>query len=279
MQVLDGKEVSRHLRENFKDEVRVLSSEKGRPPGLAVIIVGEDPASKVYVASKIKACKTVGIKSFEFKESAHITAKELQARIEGLNKNPDVDGILVQLPLPQSLKTEEVLSWIDPNKDADCLTAENLGLLWTGRPRTKPCTPAGVMEILRYYKIDPKGLKVAVVGRSQIVGKPMSLMLSDADATVTLCHSKTQNVREILKECDLVVAAAGKPLLLGKEDFKKGAVVIDVGIHRDQGKLCGDVRFDELKGHAYAATPVPGGVGPMTITMLLKNTIELFKLH
>lgn len=277
VKILNGKVVSKHLRGQFKEEVKELAEKRGRPPGLAVVIVGEDPASQIYVAHKIKSCQEVGIQSFEFKEPANITSQNLKKRIQELNQREEVDGILVQLPLPVHLNSEEVLSWIDPRKDADCLTAENLGLLWTGRPRTTPCTPAGVMEILKYYEIDPQGMRAAVVGRSQIVGKPMSLLLTDANATVTVCHSRTKNMREILKSSELVVVAAGKPLFLGKEDFAKGAVVIDVGIHRNEGKLCGDVRFNELEGHVTAATPVPGGVGPMTITMLLKNTIALYK--
>lgn len=277
VKILDGKVVSKHLRAQFKAEAKELTEKNGRPPGLAVVIVGEDPASQIYVAHKIKACAEVGIQSFEFKEAADIRSQDLKKRIDELNRHEDVDGILVQLPLPGHLNSDEVLSWIDPRKDADCLTAENLGLLWTGRPRTTPCTPAGVMEILKYYGIDPQGMRAAVVGRSQIVGKPMGHLLTEANATVTLCHSKTKNMQEILKASDLVVAAAGRPLLLGKEDFKPGAVVVDVGIHRHQGKICGDVRFDELEGHVAAATPVPGGVGPMTITMLMKNTLTLYK--
>ncbi len=277
VKILDGKVVSKHLRSQFKAQIEEFSPKAGRPPGLAVVLVGEDPASQVYVSNKIKACGEVGVKSIEFKELETISAEKLKNRIDELNQREDVDGILVQLPLPEHLNADEVLSWIDPKKDADCLTAENLGLLWTGKPRTKPCTPSGVMEILKYYGIETSGVQAAVVGRSQIVGKPMSLLLTDANATVTLCHSKTENIREILKEMDLVVVAAGRPLLFGKEDFKEGSVIVDVGIHRDQGKLCGDVRFDELKGHAKAATPVPGGVGPMTITMLLKNTIDLWQ--
>ncbi|NCN95276.1 MAG: bifunctional methylenetetrahydrofolate dehydrogenase/methenyltetrahydrofolate cyclohydrolase FolD [Bdellovibrionales bacterium] len=276
MKVLDGKVVSKHLRVQLKAQIAEAQSERGRPPGLAVILVGEDPASQVYVGGKIKACKEVGIRSFEFRESASISKEALKKRIEGLNADPEVDGILVQLPLPKNLDAKEVLSWISPLKDADCLTPENLGLLWAGHPRTKPCTPAGVMEILKYYEIPVSGARATVVGRSEIVGKPMSLMLLEANATVTTCHSKTINMREILLESDIVVAAAGRPLLLGKEDFKKDAVIVDVGMHRDQGKLCGDVRFNELEGHVAAATPVPGGVGPMTITMLLINTFTLF---
>jgi methylenetetrahydrofolate dehydrogenase (NADP+)/methenyltetrahydrofolate cyclohydrolase len=279
MKILNGKAVSKHLRENFKAEVAELSAAKGRPPGLAVVLVGDDPASQVYVSHKIKACAQVGVRSFEHRKPSELSAAELKKLIEQLNQDPQVDGILVQLPLPSHLHQEEVLSWVSPLKDADCLTAENLGLLWTGRARTKPCTPAGVMEILKYYDIDPSGMRAAVVGRSQIVGKPMSLMLLEADATVTTCHSRTKNLREILLQSDLVVAAAGKALLFGKEDFKKGAVVIDVGIHRGEEGLYGDVRFDELEGHAFAVTPVPGGVGPMTVTMLLANTIVLYKHH
>lgn len=275
MKVLSGKEVSRHLREQLKKEATILAKRLGRAPGLAVVLVGEDPASRVYVANKIKACGNVGIKSFEFREASTIQPEVLKKRIEELNNHNEIDGILVQLPLPSHLKSEEVLSWVAPHKDADCLTHENLGLLWVGRPRTQPCTPSGVMEILKHYNISVEGAQAAVVGRSQIVGKPMAHLLTEANATVTLCHSKTKNLREILRASDVVVVAAGRPLLFGREDFKKGAVVIDVGIHRDQGKVCGDVRFDELEGHVSAASPVPGGVGPMTITMLLQNTIKL----
>lgn len=279
VKVLDGKLVSKHLRNQIRAQVAEFKEQGKRPPGLAVIIVGDDPASQVYVRHKIKACKEVGIESFEYQAPATLTREDLKKKIEEFNQNEAIDGILVQLPLPEHLSSDEVLTWVDPMKDADCLTAENLGLLWAGRPRTKPCTPSGVMEILKYYEIPIQGARAAVVGRSEIVGKPMGLMLLQGDATVTMCHSKTLNLRQILLESDVVVVAAGRPLLLGREDFKKDSVVIDVGIHRDQGKLCGDVRFDELEGQVAAATPVPGGVGPMTITMLLSNTLDLYRLH
>jgi len=279
VKVLDGKLVSKHLRNQIRAQVAEFKEQGKRSPGLAVIIVGDDPASQVYVRHKIKACKEVGIESFEYQAPATLTKEDLKKKIEEFNQNEAIDGILVQLPLPEHLSSDEVLTWVDPMKDADCLTAENLGLLWAGRPRTKPCTPSGVMEILKYYEIPIQGARAAVVGRSEIVGKPMGLMLLQGDATVTMCHSKTLNMRQILLESDVVVVAAGRPLLLGREDFKKDSVVIDVGIHRDQGKLCGDVRFDELEGQVAAATPVPGGVGPMTITMLLSNTLDLYRLH
>ena len=277
MKVLDGKLVSKHLRNQIRAQVAEFKEQGKRSPGQAVIIVGDDPASQVYVRHKIKACKEVGIESFEYQATATLTKEDLKKKIEEFNQNEAIDGILVQLPLPEHLSSDEVLTWVDPMKDADCLTAENLGLLWAGRPRTKPCTPSGVMEILKYYEIPIQGARAAVVGRSEIVGKPMGLMLLQGDATVTMCHSKTLNMRQILLESDVVVVAAGRPLLLGREDFKKDSVVIDVGIHRDQGKLCGDVRFDELEGQVAAATPVPGGVGPMTIACLLSNTLECFK--
>ena len=279
VKVLDGKLVSKHLRNQIRAQVAEFKEQGKRSPGQAVIIVGDDPASQVYVRHKIKACKEVGIESFEYQATATLTKEDLKKKIEEFNQNEAIDGILVQLPLPEHLSSDEVLTWVDPMKDADCLTAENLGLLWAGRPRTKPCTPSGVMEILKYYEIPIQGARAAVVGRSEIVGKPMGLMLLQGDATVTMCHSKTLNMRQILLESDVVVVAAGRPLLLGREDFKKDSVVIDVGIHRDQGKLCGDVRFDELEGQVAAATPVPGGVGPMTITMLLSNTLDLYRLH
>ena len=282
MQILDGKLVSEARRKALAAAISELKFKESVVPGLAVVLVGDDPASQVYVANKIKSCKEVGIQSFEHRVPKDISSGQLKAVIEKLNQDPHVHGILVQLPLPKHLSSDEVLGWILPAKDADCLTTENLGRLWSGRPLTVPCTPAGVMAILQHYKISVVGLEAVVVGRSHIVGRPMAHLLTDANATVTICHSKTKNLSEHTRRADLVVVAAGQPEFLGATDFKKGAVVIDVGIHRKSapgGKslLCGDVRFKELEDIAKAATPVPGGVGPMTITMLLENTLTLAK--
>jgi methylenetetrahydrofolate dehydrogenase (NADP+) / methenyltetrahydrofolate cyclohydrolase len=276
MQILDGKAVAAARRAILKKKIESL----GGKPGLAVILVGEDKASQVYVANKIKACEELGIASFEAKLSAQTNETELKANIDRLNRDPKVHGILVQLPLPKHLDSKKVLGWVDPKKDADCLTMENLGRLWAGDPRTQPCTPSGVMAILEHYKIPVEGTRSVVVGRSNIVGKPMAHLLSQANSTVTICHSRTKNMREILRASDIAVIAAGQPEFLGAEDFGPNTVVIDVGIHRRAGadgknKLCGDVRFSELK--VKAATPVPGGVGPMTITMLMENTIRLYE--
>lgn len=280
MQILDGKVVAEARRQSLKARISKFRETTGRVPGLAVILVGEDPASQVYVSNKIKACAAVGINSTEDRLPANVTPAELKRTIERLNADPAVDGILLQLPLPQGLSSDQALEWIDPRKDADCLTAANLGRLWSGRPLTIPCTPWGVMVILEHYGITPSGMNAVVVGRSNIVGKPMAHLLTQADATVTVCHSRTKDVAQYTRAADLVVVAAGRKHLLGREDFKSNAIVIDVGMHRDtlangKSKLSGDVRFEQLEGHVRAATPVPGGVGPMTITMLLENTLRL----
>lgn len=278
MEILDGKAVAEARRRELKKKIQELKSKSA--PGLAVILVGEDKASQVYVANKIKACKEVGIESTEIRLPASVSESELLKNIDRLNEDPKVHGILVQLPLPKGLDSKKALERVSPLKDADCLTMENLGRLWAGDPRTIPCTPNGVMAILAHYKIPVEGTRAAVIGRSQIVGKPMAHLLSAANATVTICHSKTKDLRSVLRASDIVVVAAGQPEFLGGDDFAPHAVVIDVGIHRKsdsdgKSKLCGDVRFSELK--VKAATPVPGGVGPMTITMLLENTIRLFE--
>lgn len=284
MQILDGKAVAEARRIQIKDRCGKLRKSLGRAPGLAVVLVGEDPASQVYVANKIKSCLEVGIDSSERRLPATTSREQLKQTIDQLNADPKVDGILLQLPLPKHLNSEEAINWISARKDADCLTAENLGHLWSGKPVTTPCTPWGVMVILEHYKISVAGKNAVVVGRSNIVGKPMAHLLSQADATVTICHSKTKNLRDHLQRAEIVVVAAGKPEFLGKEDLAKDCVVIDVGIHRKaagtegKSKLCGDVRIKELDGFVKAVTPVPGGVGPMTITMLLENTVRLAEL-
>lgn len=279
MQKLDGKLVAETHRKQLKSQAAEFQQKNARPVGLAVCLIGEDPASQVYVANKLKACTEVGIHSIEKKLPANISAEALKKIIQDLNNDEKVDGILVQLPLPKTLSSKEVLSWVAPEKDADCLTPANLGRLWSGDPWSIPCTPYGVMKILEHYKIPVAGRRAVVVGRSNIVGKPMAHLLTEANATVTICHSKTENIRLHTSQADIVVVAAGQPRLLGKDDFKKDSIVIDVGMHRSnengKTKLFGDVRFEELEGWVGSATPVPGGVGPMTITMLLDNTLRL----
>jgi methylenetetrahydrofolate dehydrogenase (NADP+)/methenyltetrahydrofolate cyclohydrolase len=280
MQILEGKPVSAARRQKIAATAGEFKKTHGRQPGLAVILVGDDPASQVYVANKLKACHEVGVRSLEHKLTADTTAQRLKEVVDELNADPDVDGILMQLPLPKHLNADEAISWISPSKDADCLTPQNLGLLWSGKALTTPCTPWGVMVILEHYGIGVAGKNAVVIGRSNIVGKPMAHLLTQANATVTVCHSKTRDLREHTLKADLVVVAAGQPEFVGAGDFKKDAVVIDVGIHRKPGKdgkskLCGDVRLKELEGVIKAGTPVPGGVGPMTITMLMENTVRL----
>lgn len=280
MKILDGKQVAESRRQKLKVRIDAFTNARGRPPGLTVILVGDDPASQVYVGNKIKACEATGIRSRLEKHPASITAPQLKAVIDGLNSDPAIDGMILQLPLPKHLDSEECIQWIAPDKDADCLTERNLGRLWSGRPLTTPCTPWGVMAILEHYQIPVEGKSAVVVGRSNIVGKPMSHLLLQANATVTICHSRTRNLSDYTRHADIVVVAAGRPEMLGLGDFAKGATVVDVGIHRRPGKtgkgsLCGDVRLQELDGVISAGTPVPGGVGPMTIAMLLENTLTL----
>jgi len=280
MILLDGKIVASNRREALKPRIENFKKTFGRVPHLAVILVGEDPASQVYVRNKHRACQKTGMESSIHNLPATATQDQLHQWIERLNLDPRVDGILVQLPLPKHLSVEPVLKNIMMEKDADGLTYASAGYLMAGKPFVKPCTPAGIMSILDYYKINPAGMDAVVIGRSQIVGKPMALLLNEANATVTLCHSKTRNLREHTLRADLVVVAAGQKRFLGKEDFRPGSVVIDVGMHgTGNGELCGDVRFEELTDVVSAITPVPGGVGPMTITSLLENTVLLAELR
>nr|BFD68395.1 bifunctional methylenetetrahydrofolate dehydrogenase/methenyltetrahydrofolate cyclohydrolase FolD [Bdellovibrio sp. HAGR004] len=277
MLILNGKEVAKEVRSALVPRVANFKDKTGRPPHLSVVIVGDDPASHTYVKNKKIACEKVGMTSTIHSMPATTTQAQLNQALEKLNADPEVDGILVQFPLPKHLSSDEVLRLVSPEKDADGLTYASLGYFFAGKPFVSPCTPAGVMQILKHYQISVQGRNVVVVGRSNIVGKPMAHMLTEAHATVTLCHSKTQNLSEVTRLADIVVVAAGKARFLGKEDFKKDAIVIDVGMHGSGqgGKLCGDVRFEELDGWVKAATPVPGGVGPMTIAMLLQNTCLL----
>lgn len=277
MLILDGKEVSATVRASLQPRIQAFKERQGRAPHLTVVIVGNDKASHVYVKNKKIACEKVGMTSTIHALPEETTQGELKELLITLNQDDAVDGILVQFPLPAHLSSHEVLKTLSPEKDADGLTYSSLGYFFAGKPFVRPCTPEGVMTILKHYKIDVEGMRAVVVGRSNIVGKPMAHLLMESNATVTLCHSKTKNLSQYTKEADLVVVAAGKARLLGKDDFKKDAIVIDVGMHGsgNGGKLCGDVRFEELQGWVKAATPVPGGVGPMTITTLLQNTCLL----
>ncbi|WP_103581420.1 bifunctional methylenetetrahydrofolate dehydrogenase/methenyltetrahydrofolate cyclohydrolase FolD [Campylobacter concisus] len=273
MKILDGKAVSLKVKESVKvraDELKKFGVE----PTLAVVLVGEDKASQTYVRAKEKACNEYGIKSVAHRLSENTTQNELLALINVLNLDDSIHGILVQLPLPKHIDTNVVLAAIDPRKDVDGFHAVNVGKLVSGLDGFVPCTPLGVMEILKEYGIDVAGLNAVVIGRSNIVGKPMANLLLNASATVTVTHSKTKNLKEICKNADLIVAAIGKPFFLKADMIKDGAVVIDVGINRlDDGRLVGDVDFDEVAPKCSYITPVPGGVGPMTIAMLLNNTI------
>ena len=273
MKILDGKAVSLKVKESVKvraDELKKFGVE----PTLAVVLVGEDKASQTYVRAKEKACNEYGIKSVSHRLSENTTQNELLALINVLNLDDSIHGILVQLPLPKHIDTNVVLAAIDPRKDVDGFHAVNVGKLVSGLDGFVPCTPLGVMEILKEYGIDVAGLNAVVIGRSNIVGKPMANLLLNASATVTVTHSKTKNLKEICKNADLIIAAIGKPFFLKADMVKDGAVVVDVGINRlDDGRLVGDVDFDEVAPKCSYITPVPGGVGPMTIAMLLNNTI------
>ena len=273
MKILDGKAVSLKVKESVKvraDELKKFGVE----PTLAVVLVGEDKASQTYVRAKEKACNEYGIKSVAHRLSENTTQNELLALINVLNLDDSIHGILVQLPLPKHVDTDAILEAIDPRKDVDGFHAVNVGKLVSGLDGFVPCTPLGVMEILKEYGIDVAGLNAVVIGRSNIVGKPMANLLLNASATVTVTHSKTKNLKEICKNADLIVAAIGKPFFLKADMVKDGAVVVDVGINRlDDGRLVGDVDFDEVAPKCSYITPVPGGVGPMTIAMLLNNTI------
>ena len=273
MKILDGKAVSLKVKESVK--VRAEELKKfGVEPTLAVVLVGEDKASQTYVRAKEKACNEYGIKSVAHRLSENTTQAELLALINVLNLDDSIHGILVQLPLPKHIDTNTILATIDPQKDVDGFHAVNVGKLVSGLDGFVPCTPLGVMEILKEYGIDVAGLNAVVIGRSNIVGKPMANLLLNASATVTITHSKTKNLKEICKNADLIVAAIGKPFFLKADMVKDGAVVVDVGINRlDNGRLVGDVDFDEVAPKCSYITPVPGGVGPMTIAMLLNNTI------
>lgn len=271
--ILDGKALAARITEELKPRAAKLA-QSGRKPGLAVILVGEDPASQVYVRNKIRACERVGIESLEFRLPAETTQEALLAKIAELNADDAVDGILVQLPLPKGYDERYLLSLIPDSKDVDGFSPTNMGLLAMNKPRTISCTPYGVMKLIESTGTSLKGKRAVVIGRSNTVGKPMAMLLLNADCTVTVCHSKTADLAKVASEADILVAAIGKPRFVTADMVKEGAIVIDVGINRVDGKLVGDVDFDAVKDKASFITPVPGGVGPMTITMLLANTLQ-----
>lgn len=272
MQILDGSKLAKHIRNELKKEIEPLNAK----PKLCVLLVGEDPASEIYVNYKRKACAEVGIDSEVHQASSDSTEEELFAIINEWNLDPSVNGILVQLPLPSHLDEFSVLDRIHPSKDVDCLTPYNQGLMALGTELVAPCTPSGILDLLAYNQINPAGKDVVVIGRSKIVGKPMALMLLNENASVSVCHSKTKDLKAYTQKADIIIVATGQPHLIGAEHVKEGAVVIDVGIHRGEDGLMGDVDFDEVKDIASHLSPVPGGVGPMTIASLLKNTLALY---
>ncbi|MBE7020512.1 MAG: bifunctional methylenetetrahydrofolate dehydrogenase/methenyltetrahydrofolate cyclohydrolase FolD [Ruminococcaceae bacterium] len=277
-QIINGKQVSQNIKERIKKEVSELK-DKGIVPGLAVVIVGDDPASRVYVNSKKKACEELGMYSEEYALSKETTQKELVALVEKLNNDEKINGILVQLPLPEHLDEKAVINTIKPEKDVDAFHPVNVGKIMIGDFDFLPCTPAGVMELIKETGIEIAGKECVIIGRSNIVGKPQAMLMLHKNATVTICHSKTKDLKEVVKRADIVVAAVGVAKMVTKDMVKEGAVVIDVGMNRlPDGKLCGDVDFDGVSEVASFITPVPGGVGPMTIAMLMENTLTSAKI-
>jgi methylenetetrahydrofolate dehydrogenase (NADP+)/methenyltetrahydrofolate cyclohydrolase len=276
--IIDGKAVAKDVQRHIKEEVEGLERRWGMAPGLGVVLVGDDPGSHIYVRNKEKACKDVGIKSFEHLLPATISEKELLVVVQQLNKDKNVNGILVQLPLPAHIRSEKILETISPYKDVDGFHPVSQGMLLLGGDGFRPCTPMGIIRLLESVGCDPKGKNAVVVCRSNIVGKPVALMLLEKHATVTICHSRTASLRDEVGRADILVVAIGKAGMVRGDWVKRGAVVIDVGINRlPSGKLCGDIEFETAKERASAITPVPGGVGPMTICMLLYNTLKAAK--
>ena len=277
---LDGKKLSLEIEERLKNYIQTNKTIAKRNPGLAVIRIGEDPASGVYVGNKEKACSRVGIKSYIFHLKDSVDQKEVEQLLNKLNLDNDIDGMLLQLPISKKFDEQRLISFINPGKDVDGLNEQNIGKLVKNEPAMRSCTPAGIINLLRSQNIEIEGKKIVVIGRSLLVGKPLSLMLLNLNATVTMTHSKTINLNKICKEADILIAAAGKPNLIDSSFVKEGAVIIDVGIHRlkssdkSKNRLCGDVLLEDVISKVFAYTPVPGGVGPMTVTMLLVNTIS-----
>lgn len=271
--LIDGKEVSNHVKTKVREEVDALKK-KGIEPALAVIIVGNDPASRVYVNNKKKACEFTGMRSVEYAMPEETTEEELLSVIDKLNADDSINGILCQLPVPGHISEKAVIERISAKKDVDVFSAENVGKMWQGDYDMASCTPMGVIELLDYYGIDVCGKNCVIIGRSNIVGKPMASLLLERSATVTICHSRTKNLSEITSKADLIVAAVGRAKFVTADMVKEGAIVVDVGINRgEDGKLCGDVDFENVKDKCEFITPVPGGCGPMTIAVLMKNTL------
>ena len=277
--IIDGNKIAKDIRMQLREEALALKEKTGLVPGLAVILVGEDPASQVYVGRKAKACEEVGFLSREYRLSADATEADLLKLIHDLNGDKSIHGVLVQLPLPKHIATDIIIAAIDPHKDVDGFHPYNVGGLVTGSPLFIPCTPRGIMELIARSGIELAGKEAVVVGRSNIVGKPMALLLLAQNATVTICHSKTMDLPAVTSRADVLIAAIGKARMITANMVKEGAVVIDVGVNRlETGKLAGDVAFDEVAAKASYITPVPGGVGPMTIAMLMKNTLDAAKM-
>jgi methylenetetrahydrofolate dehydrogenase (NADP+)/methenyltetrahydrofolate cyclohydrolase len=277
--IIDGTKIAQDIRRSVREETLAFTEKTGVVPGLAVVLAGDDPASKVYVGRKAKACAEAGFLSREYKLSADVGEAELLALIRDLNNDPQIHGILVQLPLPKHIATDKIIAAIDPSKDVDGFHPANVGRLVTGSPLFVPCTPRGIMELIARTGISLSGKDAVVIGRSNIVGKPMALLLLAQNATVTMCHSKTKDLPVVARRADVLIAAIGKPRMITADMVKEGAVVIDVGVNRlENGKLAGDVAFDEVAPKTSAITPVPGGVGPMTIAMLMRNTLDAARL-
>ena len=277
MAIIDGKKVSSHIIENITTEVKSLKLKIDKSPGLAVILVGDDPASAVYVRNKNKTCTKIGFQSFENILPSDTSELILLNLIDELNNNENINGILVQLPLPKHISSHKILKAIKPEKDVDGFHLENVGRLVTGNAAFKPCTPAGIIQLLDYYNIDLEGKNAVVLGRSNIVGKPVAFLLLEKNATVTICHSRTKDLSKITRQADVLIAAIGKPNFVTADMVKDDSVIIDVGINRVDGKLVGDVDYQAVSQKVSLITPVPGGVGPMTIAMLMANTLQSFK--
>ena len=276
-ELIDGKLVAKHIRLQVKEKVNNINEKYNTTPTLAVVFVGDNPASQIYINNKVKSCEKVNIISIVEKMDESSSQEEVENKIKTLAEDPKINGILVQLPLPKKFDQEKIISLIPENKDVDGLTKLNVANLVTNQKGIVPCTPKGVVDLLKYYNIEIQGKRVAIIGRSMLVGKPLFNLLTNLNATVTLCHSKTKNIETITKESDIVVCALGKPFFLKENMIKEGAVVIDVGINRlDDGRVVGDADFENLKEKASYITPVPGGCGPMTVAELLDNTIDCF---
>jgi methylenetetrahydrofolate dehydrogenase (NADP+)/methenyltetrahydrofolate cyclohydrolase len=273
--IIDGKKISKSVRDEIRQTTLRMKNERGIVPGLAVVLVGDDPASKIYVRGKKNACDEVGFLSKEFKLPGDTSEAELLDIIDGLNRDSEIHGFLVQLPVPKHIRVDAIIEAIDPKKDVDGFHPYNVGRLFSGNPYHRSCTPAGILELLDRYEIEIEGKEAVIVGRSILVGKPLALMLLERHATVTLCHTRTRNLSEVTKRAEILVAAAGNAEMIKADMVRDGAVVIDVGTNRlENGKLLGDVAFSEVSEKASYITPVPGGVGPMTIAMLLRNTLD-----